>query len=285
MNKFYFISAANFGLALFLGTTLTLSSCSEAEEVINPEKSYSKVHTRAVENPADLSSIGALTLAFYNDAGTEVRNVTQWKADAADFGDFSLSLPIGTYTMVAIGRSVVEGDDFTLTSPTEAGYTSNAVRETFAATQRVEVTSAAAMDLSVELHRVVSKLGIESTDVRPEGISKIRTTYGAGSKAFSPTTGLAVGNAGFSVVDTPSAAVGETMSVSNFAFLATDEQTMDITIEVLDADDQVLFTRVVPDVPFKRNRQTILRGPLFGTSLTCTFTIETFWLDDIIINF
>ena len=36
--------------------------------------------------------------------------ITQEKGSAENFGDFSLTLPLGSYTMVVIGRDVLEGD-------------------------------------------------------------------------------------------------------------------------------------------------------------------------------
>lgn len=305
MKKFIFNFAALCGSALLLGTMVTLSSCSDAEEVLNPSnlttglsapvnvhvsdfsismEDISASRTRAVENPADYSEVVALTLAFYSGT-TEVYSATQMKGTATNFGEFSLTLPLGSYTMVAIARDHLSNDAFTLTSPTEAGFTSEKVRETFSITQEVSITSTEARDLSITLNRVVTKLGIESTDARPAGVSKIRTTYGAGSKSFNPSTGLAVGNTGFSMTNTPSASVGAAIGISSFAFLATDEQTMDITIDVLNASDQVIFSKVVSDVPFKRNRKTTLRGPLFTANATSTFTIETTWLDELVVPF
>ena len=61
---------------------------------------------------------------------------------------------------------------------------------------------------------------------------------------------------------------------------------MTVTIEALDADNNVLATKVVENVPFKRNRQTILRGKVFtaGTS-GAAFTLETAWLEDKTVDF
>lgn len=304
MKKFNFIFAAICGSALLLGTMVTLSSCSDAEEVLNPSNQFSgpcapiTVHvsdfcvsqegfsdspTRAAVNPAS-TDVDEIILAFYSGS-TEVCKLTQLKSTTTNFGEFSCTLPLGSYTMIVIARDDNSGDAFTLTSATEASYTSERVRETFTATQAVTVSSTDAQDLSMTLDRVVTELRIQSTDTRPLGISKIRTTFGAGSKSFNPSSGLAVGNTGFITTNTPSAEVGVIVRISSFTFLATDEQTMDVTLEVLDTNDQVLFTKVVSDVPFKRNRRTLLRGPLFSSAATSTFTIETFWLDDVVVNF
>lgn len=242
--------------------------------------------TRSAVNPASYDGVGAIDLAFYS-GGTEVFKTTQVRGDGTytTFGEFECNLPIGNYTMVVIGRGYSNGDVFVLTSPTSAGYTSERARETFCATQDVTVTSTTPLDLNVILSRVIAKLHIVSTDNRSASVTKIRTTYSAGGKSFNPTTGLATVNTGFSVTNTPSTAV-QTLDVGNYTFLATDEQTMTITIEALDASDNVLFTKVVPNVPLKRNRITTLTGQVFtaGTS-SGSFQVETDWLEGNTVEF
>ena len=245
--------------------------------------------TRSAVNPASYDGVGAIDLAFYS-GGTEVFKTTQIKSDGttySTFGEFSCNLPVGNYTMVVIGRGQFDGDVFTLTSPTAAGYTSERARETFVKTQAVNITSADPVNLSATLNRIVAKLEIISTDTRIDGVSKIRTTYSAGGKSFNPTTGLATSNTGFNLTNTPSAAVGATIDVGSFVFLATDEQKMNITIDVLDANEDVMFTKYVANVPLKRNRQTVLSGPLFtSTAITSSaFQVETDWLPDNTVNF
>ena len=242
--------------------------------------------TRATEAPADYDFVGELVLAFYDADGKEVYKTSQSKSSTAtdaSFGEFSFQLPVGNYTMVAIGRDVGTNDAFTLTSPVQAAYTSERVRETFSAVQPVVIASAAAVSLNVTLNRVVTKLVVESTDNQPAGVAKIRTTYGAGSKGFNPTTGLALDNNGFSLNNSVNATPGTTLAIKNYAFLAADEQEIDITLEVLDEKGGVLSTRVIPNVPFRRNRQTTLRGQLFSSK--GTFHLETTWLPGVEVNF
>ena len=79
------------GIALMLGTVVTLSSCSE--EVMNPENetAYAPVcvqvnefsvsmtdfpTTRAVESASSYAYVKAITLALYDSQGTEVYNTT-----------------------------------------------------------------------------------------------------------------------------------------------------------------------------------------------------------------
>lgn len=253
---------------------------------------FPDTRTRATdpEDPATYDSVKTITLAIYDSENNEVYTSTQVKSDATTFttfGEFSFNLPVGNYTLVAIGRDVGTDDAFTLASPTEAGYTSERVRQTFCATQSISISSPSELlDLSVTLNRIVTMLIIHSTDTRPTGANKVRTTYTEGCKSFNPTTGLAINDNGFSLINNISQNVGTKAGIGNFSFLYTDEQTMDITLEVLDANDQVLVTKVIPDVPLKRNRQTILRGPLFTPSVSsAAFTLETTWITGNIVDF
>ena len=262
------------------------STLRQAQGAQSPSTSSGTAGTRGAVDPGSYNGLKAMTLAFYSADGSEVSKITQEKGSAENFGDFSLTLPLGSYTMVVIGRDVLEGDVFSLTSATVAGYTSERVRETFCAKQSVAITSSAAVNLDVTLNRIVAQLTIQSTDGRPEGASKIRTTYSGGGKMFSPSTGLAIEDTGFSVVNTPKSAVGAAIGVKNFAFLASNEQVMDITLEVLDADDNVLITKEVKNVPLARNKKTTLSGALFTpTAVAIGVRVEEDWLPEETITF
>ena len=241
--------------------------------------------TRGAEDPSSYFGEGAITLAFYDAEGREVSKTTQVKADAGTyttFGEFSANLPVGHYTMVAVAYAYYDGDAFILTSPTEAAFTSERPRETFSKVQGVTVTNASPLNIDVTLNRISSWLKIISTDGRPAGAKKIRTTFGKGGKDFNPTTGLAITDTGFSQTNNPSTATGATIEVNVVPFVACAddaEEKMTITIEALDADDNVLATKVVDDVPFKRNRQTTLTGKIFTADPSgAGLKLETSWL-------
>ena len=232
------------------------------------------------------NGIQKLTLAFYNDDGTEQYKVTHTKGNMPEgdtFGEFSTSLPLGSYTMVVLGYVLYDDDELTLTSPTQAEWTVNAPRETFAATQVVNVTSTTALNLTATLDRIVSQLKVISTDNRTANVEKIRMTFAAGGKQFSPTTGLATVNTGSVSTVSTGVAVGERSGSVGYVFLATDEQTMDVTIETLDAEGNTIFSTTVADVPFQRNRKTKLTGAMYDVSASAaagSFQVNTDWLSD-----
>lgn len=275
---------------------LLAAACSSESEVINPDElvpvkvhvnefsiSMSEFNDGPAKTRADADAytdVKACVLAFYDVVGNEVYKTTQVRGDGTytTFGEFSANLPVGNYTMVALGYAHYDGDVFTLTSPTEAAFTSERPRETFTKVQSLRITNAEAVNLDVTLDRISAMLNIQSTDNRPAGIDKIRTTFAKGGKSFDPSTGLATVDTGFSQTNSPSSVVGIPIDIASMPLLYTDEETMDITIEVLDAGDNVLFTKVVPNVPFKRNNKTTVSGPIFtaGTSAV-GFKLNTGW--------
>ena len=243
--------------------------------------------TRAPIPVAESTNVQAVTLAFYS-GNTEVYKVTQLKNDASTyttFGVFSLSLPMGSYTMVVLAYDLKDGDALTLTSPTQAAFTSGSVRDMFSATQSVTITNTSAVNLSATLSRVVSKLRVVSSENRPANVASVRLTLSAGGNAFSPTSGLATVNTG--VVCTPgfNTEVGHASQSNAYVFLATDEQSMDVTIDVLDGEGTNLYHKVVNNVPFMRNRMTKLTGSMYSASSSSSFLVETGWDTTVDINF
>ena len=237
----------------------------------------------------DYTGVKFLTLAFYASNGTEVYKHTQEKGNLEQgetFGEFSTPLPIGSYTMVVLGYVLYDDDALTLTSPTQAEWTVNAPRETFAATQVVNVTNTTALNLTATLDRIVAQLKVISTDKRTANVEKVRMTFAAGGKQFSPTTGLATVNTGSVSTVSAGVAVGELSGSIGYVFLATDEQTMDVTIETLDAQGNTIFSKTVENVPFQRNRKTKLTGAIYSASAAAgSFEVNTDWAGETYLTF
>ena len=231
----------------------------------------------------DYAGVKAITLAFYKSDGTEAYIHTQLKDDATTyttFGEFTTSLTMGGYTMVVLGYGYYDGDLLELTSPTSAAYTSDHVRETFAATEDITITNCDAVNLTATLNRAIAKVQVVSTDTRTDDVVYIRTTFSAGGKSFNPTTGLATVNTGFANTVQGNGNTGQTTTATSYLFLATDEQTMDVTIETLDADGNTLFSKTVTNVPMRRNCLTTMTGAMYtnaGVS-SGSFQINTEWL-------
>ena len=287
---------------LMAGIILLAASCStESKDVVDNAQTavavapvrvcvngFSVSQGAFAETRADPKAIGdyenlkSLTLAFYKGSD-EVYKHVQYRGDASTFttfGEFSTSLPMGSYTMVVIGSSAEDvSNNISLTGMDAASY-SGFVRDTFWATQAVTVSNTSAQELSATLDRIIASLSVVSTDGRSADARTVRTIFHGGGKTIDPTTGLATDNTGFSVDLPPSASVGNNSTTTSALFLAADEQTMDITVQTLDASGNVLFSKVVKNVPLKRNRQTTLTGAMYSPAAISagSFTVNTDWL-------
>ena len=292
----------NFKKILFAGFALLAASCSnESEETVVKELAPVRVHVEGFKvsqesfaratRAADLSSvsaIGAITLAFYS-GDTEEYKATQVKGSLAEgetFGDFSLSLPMGSHTMVVVAYLSKEGSPFVYTSATEAAYTGEHAYETFNATKTVTINSKDTVDVSAELNRIVSMLTVVSSDGKTANASNVRMTFSGGSRSFNPSTGIATDNEGFNNTVGISASVGATSTSITCLFLTADEQMMDVTIETLDALGNTLFSQKVENVPFRRNRKTKLTGVMYTNSkIGGSFKVNTDWIDEETVSF
>ena len=238
--------------------------------------------TRAPQSVDSYEGVKAITLAFYK-GDTEVCSSTQLRADNTTyttFGQFELSLLMGSYTMVVLGYG--SADAMTLTNMSNATFHNDRVRETFVYTQAVNVTSTAALNLNATLSRVVAKLEVRSTDERTANAAKLRTTFAAGGDGVNPMTGLSTTNTGFSNTVDLNGEVGNIAGSVNYLFLNTDQQSMTVNIDVLDADDNSVSHKVVNNVPLQRNKVTRLKGHLFtADDVMAAFQIETAWLGDV----
>lgn len=235
----------------------------------------------AKDTPASYIGVKAMTLAFFDAQGNEIYNTTQLRADNTTyttFGEFELSLPLGSFTMVALGYG--SEVPITLNSASEAIYTADRCRETFVAAQAVNVTSTNPLSLSAELSRVVSKVIVRSTDTRTAGVDSVRVTFAAGGRGVNPQTGLSTTNSGLSNCVATTTAVGVASSTISYLFLNSDQQTMNVTVETLRTNGTVYSTRTVENVPLQRNAITLLSGPLYSNASGASFTLSTSWIGD-----
>lgn len=274
-------------MIVLLAVILTVTGCKKKEALV-PVRVQVRDFTisqedflQKSESAGTYTGVKAITLAFYSGT-TEVYKTVQLRDDHTtytDFGSFNLSLPMGSYTMVVLGYGG-NGNELALNSLTEAVFTGEHVRETFVATQEVEVSSTTPLNLSATLSRVVAKVRLQSTDVRPANIDSLRISFAHGGKGVNPLTGLASSNSGLvnSVAGTNNSD-GTTLGTS-YLFLATDQQTMDVTIDALNHDGAVVFHKVVEDVPLQRNKVTVMSGQMFTSSSTAAFNLDVTFLAD-----
>lgn len=236
---------------------------------------------KGAQSTASYTNVKAMTLAFYDDNDVLFYDTTQLRADASTydvFGEFDLTLPIGNYTMVVLGYASEQ--PITLISKTDWAFTSDKVRETFAGSQNVNILNTEDVVIAATLNRVVAKMDVISSDGRPANVASVRMTFSGGAKGINPITGLATSDTGWVNTISLSSAVGATTKTLSMLFLATDQQSMNVTIDALDSDGTSVSHKVVNNVPLQRNKVTQLTGSLYSASETSSFSVETSWISD-----
>ncbi len=190
----------------------------------------------------------------------------QNKTDNADeFGSVTMKVPVGEYTMVAVAD---KNGNVRFNSLQEVEFV-NKVTDMAYICQKITVKQGS-NNFSCSLQRAVAKLRFTNTGDRGGDVNSL-TFHLSGnvSNKFNPTTGLAVGTNEWSVTLSDLKT-----SFSVYAFLPSQEEqkTISVSLDVNDADGNVLKTLSFSDVSMKVNYCTNYKGDIFGMTSAASFT-------------
>lgn len=242
--------------------------------------------TKTTETPQNYSGVKTFTLAFFDAAGKEAFNETQVRSDSTYyeiFGSFNLSLPMGSYTMVVLGYGGEE--PVTFNSMTEVTFGEAIPRETFAYTRNITMSNSDLVEIEATLQRIVAGLAVRSTDFTPPELHSVRVSVSKGANSFNPISGLATSDTGVSVLFYRYTSVGSTTRTLINFFLTSDEENMDVTVETMDENENVMLSKTITNVPFKRNRNTIISGKMFSDTASLGVLLSTDFLPDLNLQF
>ena len=198
-------------------------------------------------------------------SGGDVIALQQTKDDA-NFGTLSVTLDkTKTYTLYAIGH---KADGATL-SDGVISFTDDKVTHSMFYT--TTFSPATTTSLSCLMTRIVADFRLEITDDIPTSAVKFRFTVSGVYDRWNVSTG---GTHQLDRVSTIS--YGGTSSIFNVYAIVTDAQTThDITVEALDANSDVLQTRIFTNVPLRNGYKTTYRGTFFiDTPATASFLVD-----------
>ena len=220
-----------------------------------------------------------LNLMLFNPDGTryfsQVR--TQYSTDE-NFGQLSLTLPAGEYTLVAVGHSSAKSA--TIKSPELVQFTASngqKLTDTFCYAGTVTVTETPQQH-TITLVRCTAMLRFCFTDEEiPATLARIKFDYSGGSANVNPTT--SEGTTKSTQSETRDLDPDDTYRLYTFPLLATTG-TLKVTISALAADGTVIRKQSLEAVPVTRNRITTYTGPLFSEGGgTITQSGFGFWVD------
>ena len=187
---------------------------------------------------------------------------TQTKDDS-DFGQITLSLAVGTYTVVAVGHSSIKSA--TIKSPQMVQFTASdgeKLTDTFCHCGTVTIGEDGGR-FSLVMNRVGAMLQLVFTDAAeniPDVFSTLKIDYTGGSANFNPTTFEGTTKSTQSE-SRPRSASGIYQAFT-FPYLS-DMGVLKMTITALTADGTQIRQRVLNNVPVTRNRITRYTGPFF----------------------
>ena len=252
--------------AMSAGLLAMLTAC---EKPIMPEGDDGNVHLTFVPTTHDVSTRGTVAIGDYfsrlavqmfdQDGNKVFDKVKTQSRDDDDFGTFSVGVAAGTYTVVAVGHSSPVTP--TIKSPDMVQFTAkDGIKnsDTFAYCGNVTIDADHTAH-ELRMNRMTAMVMFEFTDeTMPTNYVALRADYSGGSANFNPSTSEGC------TKSTQSELRGKaTPYFFTFPYLS-DTGTLKMTLSALDADQNVLTTKTLTDVPVTRNRITHCQGTLFG---------------------
>lgn len=232
---------------------------------------------------------GVTRIAFkvFDATGKEVYSEDKNVGSDNDFDHVVCPLHVGKYTFVAVAHKskLLDSPVATVTSADESLLTESYVPKfVFAKTMDVTVAGNTTQNVTMEFgKRITTSFNLKVKDDYPDEVTKVRLTANSSKPkattpfAFSPATGFAPSDLSYTNTiiraENLSSFTGKDIGL-NF-FLTSDEQKMDIVIDMLNDANEVLYTRTLSDLTFHRHSTTRATGTFFTASVTTTFDFDT----------
>ena len=216
----------------------------------------------------------ALTDLYIFDGTSQVAHQTN---DDPSFGTVTLNLAHGSHSL-----------SFILTRSTGMSYNSGilsmtSIRPTFGKLLALNVNgSTPAQNLTLD--RISGMLSITINDQFPATADKIEFAMPTKYNALNVTSLLGVNADAWSQKVSCTSKQGQSGVQYHFNTLCpslTDEYTSDLTINIYNSSDAVIYTVTIEDVRFAANTKTLISGNLF-TAPSASVTVNTSWNSNIV---
>lgn len=280
-------------ILLALAVALTMTACEREHEDLADADIEINIPTDSMKNHATINfvcspySMRAMTRATLSElsltdlwvfdyVGGALKNTTHQSSSDATFGSPSLDLEYGSHTIYFVAS---RGAD-----PSVSGQviTWSSVRDTFWSSLSLDVEPMTATSQSVSLSRVVARLRIAVTDAVPSGAAKLNVTPSQWYLGLDYTTGEPSSPSSPSLgVSIPSSYIGTTSLNASFYTISTAAMWQtDVAVSITSANDAVLGSVLLPDVPFQRNHVTNYQGSVMSSGRSVTVTSDDEWIED-----
>ena len=273
-------------LLIALAAVALFAACSKSDE---PE---SMVNIRVMPPSGDTIvtisfcrafDIQPMTRASVSDVSTrldvwivEGENITEVHQTSSDAGFGTITTTLDktkTYTLYAVSHKCAAAA--TLTDGV-ISFPDDKVKDTFWYT--TTFSPATITSVSCEMERIVSMFRIETTDAVPDEVKKMRITQKDVFDRWNVYTGATHQLDRISTINITSTAQDGTIALSVYS-IVTDAQTLhNVIVEALDADDNVVQTQTLANVPLRNGFKTVCRGTFFtSANMSMSFTAASDW--------
>lgn len=199
----------------------------------------------------------------------------------AEFGNVSLQVPAGEYTLVAVAAKtdLQQEERIEVKSRYEMTFANNIVRDMAYTLQGIKVESGSkAVTQNVSLKRAVSCFRLEATDPMPLTTNTQEITIsGSCGTVFNPSTGFCKENATITRNFSLEAKAHQERSIHSTLYtLLTDNDVTDIhiTATAKDKEEKVIKTVSFDNVHLVIGKKTTYTGPLYTYPNNMSFTVN-----------
>lgn len=197
------------------------------------------------------------------------------------FGNVSLQVPAGEYTLVAVAAKtdLLQEERIEVKSRYEMTFANNIVRDMAYTLQDIKVESGSkVVTQSVSLKRAVSCFELQATDIMPL-TSKTQeiTISGSCGTVFNPSTGFCKEKATITRNFSLEAKAHQERSIHYTLYtLLTDKDVTDIhiTATAKDKEEKIIKTISFDNVHLVIGKKTTYTGPIFTYPNNMSFTID-----------
>ena len=241
--------------------------------------------TRASDKNVTEASINRVAFSVFDKNNKVVYSEKSVETDSA-FGTFSFLVIPGDYTFVTVAHKASGKDDAAadIQSLSAATITTSKLLNTYSSHKEVRVEAHRTQSFSVECgKRRTSTFKLLCTDETPANVASCEiilnpsASYST-SYTFDPSTGLISEQQQykntFNVADIK-AKTFKGVSLSVQCLLTAETQSIDITVNMKDAEGETVKSRTFNNVEMKPHRDTKATGPFFHSTVNGSFLFDT----------
>lgn len=276
-------------LALIL--LLSLSSCIKQfpeNELVDGEKKSITFTVAAIDNFSanPLSSTRGLVpinqvaskLSFILfDRDVKIQKVDQESSDP-DFGTLTMDVPKGNYSLVVIAHSGENNPS--VSGPQKISFRNDSMSDTFCCFKTFTVDNDSETSVDLTMSRAVALFRLVMKDKIPDSVKFLDMKSYGGSLSLNPMTMFGVTNSNqlisYEITSNDRKESGESV-FKLYSFPHEEYDTLRVTVNAVDGNDNVLASRVFTKVPIRRGYITTYSGDFFGKNSDLTILVDTTW--------